>query len=150
MTVSSYDENTQGHTSQSNYPTLSENSTFTGYDNQSQYASYFIIPVNYNDTVNFTISGPASGDVSISYTFATAAWLQANSNTLFGDIPWVPDANSGTSPNLGGLSAATSLQQEFLTVSGPHQTSGSGYLIIEVDENSDGTENYVFDMSNTQ
>jgi hypothetical protein len=149
MTVFSYDENTQGHTSQSNYPTLSENSTFTGYDNQNQgqSSSYFIIPVNYNDTVNFTISGPTSGDILISYTFATAAWLQANSNALFGDIPW-QEANSGTSPNLGALSAATSLQQGFLTVSGPNQTSGSGYLIIEVDENSAGTENYVLNMSN--
>jgi hypothetical protein len=150
MTVSTYDENAQGHTSQGNYPTLSENSTFTGSDDQTLYASYFIIPVNYNDIVNFAISGPTS-DVLISYTFATADWITTYSNTsnFRGIVPW-QEATSGGNPNLGGLSAATSDQGGFATVSGPNQTSGSGFLLIEVDENSSVTEHYTLNMSNPQ
>src|ERR1700722_613147 len=151
MTVTTYNENTQGHTTVSSYPTLSENSTFVGFDNDTQYASFFIIPVNYADTINFTIGGSSQGssyDVEIWYTPVTAAELAAVKNNLEGDLPW-QEAKSGGTTNLGSLSASSGVQPGFQDVNGQTVNSGSGYLIVEVEQNTpDQTDNYTLNMSN--
>jgi hypothetical protein len=55
MTDTTYNESTNGATSLTNFPYMGENSTFFGYTTtNTKEASYFVVPVNYNDNVSFT------------------------------------------------------------------------------------------------
>src|SRR4029450_7851707 len=75
MTVSSYNESINGATSLHGYPSLSENSTFTGYVTGSKTTSHFVIPVNYSDAVSFTFSGTNIEDLQLEYRFVVPAYL---------------------------------------------------------------------------